>query len=351
LIAAAKVEKALAAIGALFEPGDVIEIRALNVGRTPTCGGSTHSGYFEFEARDAITKALKQLDGRAEGIYVVLNSLHRSLLGRANNRLQAKPRNTTADADIIKWRWLYIDCDPVRPAGISSTDVEHDSVLERARQIRDFLAARGWPEPIYSDSGNGAHLLYRLPDLELDRAGTLVKSCLKALAHRFSDQVVHVDESTSNASRICKLYGTQTRKGDAMPDRPHRYSCILEEPEHANTAPVAALEALAAESAPAAPKSSEPRLTSAVGTFHIDDWLATNRLDVVKGPEPYESGRRWILRLCPFDPTHECRWQSEKGPFWRRGGPYVYAESFPLIRKVALERPGAVKGAPLLGAA
>ena len=46
-----------------------------------------------------------------------------------------------------------------------------------------------------------------------------------------------------------------------------------------------------------------------------------------------------------------CRWQSEKGPFWRRGGPYVYAESFPLIRKVALERPGAVKGAPLLGAA
>jgi AAA domain len=305
LIAAAKVEKALATVGALFEPGDVIEIRALNVGRTPTFGGSTHSGYFEFEAKDAIITALKELDGRAEGIYVVLNPLNRSLLARAKNRLQAKPKNTTADADIIKWRWLYIDCDPVRPAGISSTDAEHDAALERAGQIRDFFAGRGWPEPIYSDSGNGAHLLYRLPDLELDRAAVLVKACLKALAQRFSDPAVQVDESTSNASRICKLYGTQTRKGDAIPDRPHRYSCILEEPERAIPVPVAALEALAAEVATAAPISAEQSRTSIAGTFKVDAWLATNGLDVVKGPEPYEGGRRWILRLCPFDPTHE----------------------------------------------
>jgi hypothetical protein len=305
LSATAKVEKALAAIGALFEPGDVIEIRALNLGRTPTSSGSTHSGYFEFEARDAIAKALMQLDGRAEGIYVVLNPLNPSLLARANNRLQAKPKNTTADADIIKWRWLYIDCDPVRPAGISSTDAEHDAALDRAGQVRDFLTGRGWPEPIYSDSGNGAHLLYRLPDLELQRAGTLVKSCLKALAHQFSDQAVNVDQSTSNASRICKLYGTQTRKGDAIPDRPHRYSRILEEPEHATPVPVAALEALAEELVTAAPKSPERSRTSSAGTFNLDDWLAANGIDVVKGPEPYEGGRRWILRICPFDHAHE----------------------------------------------
>lgn len=305
MTAPAKVDKALAAIGALFEPGDVIEIRALNVDRTPTFRGSTHSGYFEFEASDAIKKALMQLDGRAEGIYVVLNPLNRSLLSRAKNRLQAKPKNTTADADITKWRWLYIDCDPVRPAGISSTDAEHDAALERAGQIRDSLSVGGWPEPIYSDSGNGAHLLYRLPDLELDRAGVLVKACLKALAHRFSDQAVQVDESTSNASRICKLYGTQTRKGDAIPDRPHRYSRILEEPERAIPVPAAALEVLAAEAATAAQKSPGQSKTSSAGTFNIDEWIATYALDLVKGPEPYEGGRKWILRSCPFDPTHE----------------------------------------------
>jgi hypothetical protein len=93
----------------------------------------------------------------------------------------------------------------------------------------------------------------------------LVAACLKALAHRFSDHLVIVDQSTSNASRICKLYGTLTRKGDATPDRPHRYSCILEQPERAVPVPAAALEALAAEVATAAPKSAEHRRAPSAG--------------------------------------------------------------------------------------
>jgi hypothetical protein len=48
------VNEALRAIGALFEPGDVIEIRALDVDRKPDRGGVTYSGYFNFESRDAI---------------------------------------------------------------------------------------------------------------------------------------------------------------------------------------------------------------------------------------------------------------------------------------------------------
>jgi hypothetical protein len=304
-IPSAQTNKALRALGMLFDPDDVIEIRALCVDRTQDTSGFTYSGYFEFAAVGALTKALQRLNGRSEGIYVVLNRLNPALLARAKNRLQRKLKNTTSDADIIKWRWLYIDCDPVRPAGISSTDVEHDAALQRAGTIRDFLALRGWPEPIYGDSGNGAHLLYLLPDLELGRAGELVKSCLKALAHRFSDQAVHVDESTGNASRICKLYGTQTRKGDATQERPHRYSCILEEPERSVPVPVSALEALAAEMATEAQKSAQPPRPSSKGVFEIDGWLAAKSIEVVKGPESYEGGRRWILRCCPFDPTHE----------------------------------------------
>jgi hypothetical protein len=97
---------------------------------------------------------------------------------------------------------LYIDADPIRPAGISATDPEHEAALERAMQIRTFLTSRGWPEPIYSDSGNGGHLLYLLPELDLVRAGALVKGCLKSFATRFSDAAVKVDESTANAARI-----------------------------------------------------------------------------------------------------------------------------------------------------
>ena len=45
-----------------------------------------------------------------------------------------------------------IDTDPVRKAGISSTDDEHAAALERAASIRAWLAARGWREPVTADS-------------------------------------------------------------------------------------------------------------------------------------------------------------------------------------------------------
>jgi hypothetical protein len=66
----------------------------------------------------------------------VLNPVKPVLLARAKNRLQKGLKNLTTDADVIEWRWLYIDCDPVRPAGISSTDAEHAAALQRAQVIR-----------------------------------------------------------------------------------------------------------------------------------------------------------------------------------------------------------------------
>jgi hypothetical protein len=240
------VENALSAITSLFDPGDAIEIRALNVGRDGF-SRRTYAGYFNFENRGALAHAVRSVDGQAEGVYVVLNKLNPVLLARANNRLQAGLKNTTTDADIIERRWLYVDIDPARPAGISSTNAEHEAALGQARRIREFLAERGWPLPIYADSGNGAHLLYRLPRLTLDRAGELVKPCLQVLAARFTDLTVGVDEKTFNPARICKLYGTLARKGDPMPERPHRRSMILDMPEYLTAVPEEALEQLAAE--------------------------------------------------------------------------------------------------------
>ena len=300
-----RAEDALSTIGLLFKPGDVIEIRALAVGRNPSNPGATYSGYFNFENREAIARAIKQLEGRAEGIYVLLNPCKPELLARANNRLQARPKHTTSDADITERRWLYIDADAVRPAGISATNAEHQAALDRANQIRDFLDARGWPVPVFGDSGNGGHLLYLLPPLELERAGDLIKRCLKALANRFSDAMVKVDEATANPARLCKLYGTLTRKGDPIPDRPHRRSKILDDPEHILPVPVEAIEALAAEVPTLQPRNGARPKDDASCHFNIDGWIEGSGLEVVKGPESYNGGRRWILRTCPFDPEHE----------------------------------------------
>src|SRR5260370_32187389 len=76
-------ENALHTIGLLFEPGDVIEIRALDVGRTGDRAGVTYSGYFNFGNEKAIRAAIRKVDGKAEGIYVVLNRFNPTLLARA----------------------------------------------------------------------------------------------------------------------------------------------------------------------------------------------------------------------------------------------------------------------------
>src|ERR1017187_393469 len=53
--------------------------------------------------------------------------------------------------------------------------------------------------------------------------------------------------TTATAARLCKLYGTEARKGDSVPDRPHRGAKILDEPERLQAVPIEALEALASE--------------------------------------------------------------------------------------------------------
>lgn len=297
-------DEALRAIGALFEPGDVIEIRALNVGRTEHRAGATYAGYFNFENQKAIADAVRWLDGRTEGIYVVLNKLNPVLLARANNRILARLKNTTTDADILERRWLYIDADAVRPAGISATDAEHSAALDRVAVIRRYLSDRGWPEPICADSGNGGHLLYRLPPLSLERAADLVKECLHALAARFSDAVVIIDESTATTARICKLYGTLTCKGEPMPDRPHRRARIIDDPERIVPVAIERLEQLAGEVSTGEGEQAAERKASTRSSFDIDRWLVTSGLDVIKGPESYQGGRRWTLSACPFNPAH-----------------------------------------------
>lgn len=212
----------------LAEPGQIIELRLLKVRRGTSGFSHTLSGYFN--NRETLAREAAKHSSLAEGAYVTINSVNPELLARAANRLREAGKDTplTTDADITARRWFPIDIDPTRPRGISSTDEEHELAVERARQIRDALHAEGWPRPILGDSGNGAHLLYRI-DLPAEDNGT-VQRCLEALALRFDDDRAKVDQSVFNPSRIWKLYGTLSRKGDSLPERPHRLARILEMP-------------------------------------------------------------------------------------------------------------------------
>jgi hypothetical protein len=216
----------LRALALLAERGPVIELRLLDVHGRGQRIPATMSGYFDdFKL---LADNASRYGAAAKGVYVTLNPVNPALLARASNRVRTAGKNDslTSDADITKRRWLPIDLDPVRPSGISSTDQEHSLAVERAFQIRKVLRQEGWPDPIVGDSGNGAHLLYRVELPTNDNE--MVKRCLQALAGRFDDDQVKIDQKVFNPARIWKLYGTVSRKGDDTSERPHRLARILE---------------------------------------------------------------------------------------------------------------------------
>ena len=210
-------------ISLLFEPGDVVEVRI------PKTRMGVVAGYFD--DHEALAASISAADGiyRAPGVYYILNEANPALLARAWNRLKERAQYATADNNILRRRWLPIDLDPVRPPGISSSEEEHESAIARARTIARDMPPN-WGRPILADSGNGAHLLYRI-DLPNDQESLLLMSnALAELHRRYSDDLVKIDGTCANAARIWKAYGTVARKGDSVPGRPHRLSRILEAP-------------------------------------------------------------------------------------------------------------------------
>jgi len=286
------------AVRVLAAPGSVVEVRAL-------ADGVTHSGYFD--DHEALARAVEALDAdpAVAGIYVTLNTVNPALLARRANRIKmrlSRKDATTADADITRRRWFPVDIDPVRPSGVSSTDAEHDAALAAAERIAAYLAEQGFPAPVRADSGNGAHLLYRV-DLENDDAATaLVKGALATLDALFSNEAVTVDTANHNAARIWKLYGTLSRKGDNTPERPHRRARLLAVPDDIRMVPREYLQHLAA----LLPREESPERKKTNGNgpgIDLASWLLDHSI-AVRSTRPYQGGTLFTLDECPFSSAH-----------------------------------------------
>lgn len=205
----------------------------------------TDSGYFQ-DFKAAASAIRRYLGQPGTNIYFTLNPVNPELLARSNNRIQERAQSTTADVDVVRRKWLFIDFDPKRPAGISSSESEWKLAREKADAVLDWLQTEyHFPEPILATSGNGWHLNYAidLPNDEASRA--LIRNVLKTISSKFSDESVEIDISVFNASRICKLYGTWARKGDHIDERPHRQSAIEMLPTNLVSVPVERLTEVA----------------------------------------------------------------------------------------------------------
>ena len=294
------------ALQTLFTADQVIEVRALGK-------SGIQSGYFD--EIECLIQKIEPLDTdpAISGIYVVLNELDPSLLARRVNRVERLGRSdsTTGDANIVRRRWLPIDIDPKRASGISSSDEEHNSALQKAEVVASWLRDLGFPEPVVGDSGNGAHLLYRidLPNTDLERG--LIRRCLESIAFFHGDESCVIDTSVFNAARIWKLYGTVARKGDSIPVRPHRRARLVSVPE--KTEPVGRevlehLTSLLPDLDYVTRQQSEQHriVTDAHGRKYqiaLREWLAEHDIDV-RTEKPGEDGVIFNLEQCPFSDAH-----------------------------------------------
>jgi hypothetical protein len=293
----------------LHPDGAVFEVCALGL-KAPTSklwSGRAYgkkplaAGWF----KDPAVAAKLAVQIEAEGVYTTLNPCHDAMLARADHRLKANV-DRTADQHISSIKNLLVDVDATRPAGVSSTDAEHEAALEMVQVIKTDLANAGWPEPLVGDSGNGAHLIYPLDLPNTQESIDLVKGVLGALALRHQEQLVRlnleIDQTVCNPSRLTKLYGTMVRKGDTTPDRPHRRARIISLPEVRQPVLVELLKKLAATAAAAgASRTRAPGPDQ--GRLDVEAYLNYYHREMVK-IKPHQGGQLYCLAACVFNSDH-----------------------------------------------
>ena len=84
-------------------------------------------------------RIIDNMDLRGTNVYITLNSLNDALYSRqqADRFLQAK--TTTSDKEVDGYDWLFLDFDPVRLSGISSTDEELKLSMDLAQTVHYWV--------------------------------------------------------------------------------------------------------------------------------------------------------------------------------------------------------------------
>jgi len=284
------------AIATLQEPGKTFEARIIGT----TSRKEIISGYFR--DADTLLDKLNTVDVRGKNVYVTLSAIKEECFAREQSqRFIKNPTTTTSDTEVTAFRWLFVDLDPVRPAGISSSDAELKKAEELEKVVLRYMQGLGFPEPVQAMSGNGYHLLYRV-DVANDQPGrALIERCLKNLAAMFDTDAVKIDTTNSNPSRICKLHGTLAQKGSNTPDRPHRMSRILSVPADISTASMEAVTALANE-LPNEQEHISRRRVSQPGDFDLLSFLHENGMTYTE--DGNDRAKIYRLDECPFDHNH-----------------------------------------------
>ena len=257
------------------------------------------SGYFT--SADTLIKEFDKVDVRGRNIYITLNEINPACYSREQHDKFLQTSQTTSDSEITRYQWLFVDLDPIRPTGISSTNEELKHAEDLLDPVQKYLAGWGFSNPIVAASGNGYHLLYRINIENTVHNKDVIDRCLKALSNEFDNDHVKIDTTNFNPARICKLHGTLAQKGADTKDRPHRMSRIISVSDPSEITNANILEALAEEE-----KSEEPPATVKDhnrGEFDLIGFMHDHGMTYKE--DSNERAKIFLLDECPFDASHK----------------------------------------------
>ncbi len=272
--------------------GELFEIRILD-------GKKTYSGYFKDS--ETAYNATKQYENCA--IYVTLNRINEACFSREQcNKITQYPKATTSDNDITIKSYILLDFDPHRPSDTNSTDNEIAECGKVANNVYDYIRRMGFSESICTFSGNGHHILIPINIIQSKENDELIKKFLHAIDMMFSTDLIKVDLSVFNGSRIVKVAGTYSRKGTkSNADRPQRLSKIIRVPQEIKPTPKELIEKVAS----LIPEKEKPTYKNNYGRdeFNLDNFLSKYGIGV-KERISFSGGTKYILDHCPFNSNH-----------------------------------------------
>lgn len=201
---------------------DVFEMCVFNSQKKPEL-----VGYFsDTQKADAYINGHQGFD-----IFLTPHRVNPSLLQRADNTMK-HVTDRTNDGEVFEYKDILIDLDPRqniegrivdRPRGVSSSDEEHAAALDLADEIVADIGLA--PENyILTSSGNGAHVY--IP-IEKGIQQPAIEAAIKGIKVLYETELVTVDETVSNPSRLMRAPGSINNKGAIK--RPCK---ILNCPEH-----------------------------------------------------------------------------------------------------------------------
>ena len=258
----------------------------------------TYSGYFTDV--NTLLNEIRKYDNC--NIYFTLNAINPACYDREqHDRIVTKPKSTTSDNDIVGRDWILIDIDTKKPSDTNSTDEEKEMAKEVVNNVFKFLRDEGFEKPVVCDSGNGFHLLYKIAMKNSNENTTICKEFLQVLDILFSNPNVEIDCTTHNASRVCKLYGTFSRKGSNTKKRPQRESKILRIPDEIKITPNEYFAKVAAM----LPKPEQPSKSNYYSNekFDLEAFLNKHHI-AVRNIVRTSSFTKYILDECPFNSSH-----------------------------------------------